>query len=114
MLPNLTYQQIYYLRRKGVLPPLEKKTKKAAKKQYNNWFEKLTLTELQSLCRASKLAVSGTKAELCIRLCNGELSSDYAYEYARYIMVAATIIMQRHCLQRSKGRSVIQGIPISN
>ena len=82
MLPNLTYQQIYYLRRKGVLPPLEKKQKKAAKKQYNNWFEKLTVTELQSLCRASKLAVSGTKAELCIRLCNGELSSDYAYEYA--------------------------------
>ena len=72
--------QINYLRRKGVLPPLEKKTKK--KKSYNNWFEKCSLNELKSLCRASKLAVSGTKDELCIRLCNGELSSDYAYEYA--------------------------------
>src|SRR6056300_749460 len=87
-LPNsnrfITSSQINYLRRKGVLPPLEKKTKKAnnKKKSYNNWFEKLNTTELKSLCRASKLPVSGTKDELCIRLCNGELSSDYAYEYA--------------------------------
>ena len=65
-----------------VLPPLEKKTPKP-KQKYNNWFEKLTVTELKSLCRASKLAVSGTKDELCIRLCNGDtMSCDYAYEYA--------------------------------
>ena len=80
----LTSSQINYLRRKGVLPPLEKKAKKEAKnkKSYNNWFEKLNTIELKSLCRASKLPVSGTKDELCIRLCNGELSRDYAYEYA--------------------------------
>jgi len=58
------------------------KKKKKAKAQKQNWFEKCTLTELKSLCRASKLAVSGTKDELCIRLCLGELSCDYAYEYA--------------------------------
>eukprot|EP00573_Skeletonema_grethae_P003375 CAMPEP_0201685684 /NCGR_PEP_ID=MMETSP0578-20130828/376_1 /ASSEMBLY_ACC=CAM_ASM_000663 /TAXON_ID=267565 /ORGANISM="Skeletonema grethea, Strain CCMP 1804" /LENGTH=441 /DNA_ID=CAMNT_0048169625 /DNA_START=47 /DNA_END=1372 /DNA_ORIENTATION=- len=81
MLPNLTSSQLSYLGLLGGLKPPKKKAKKA-KKKYNNWFEKLTLTELKSLCRASKLAVSGTKDELCIRLCNGELSSDYAYEYA--------------------------------
>jgi hypothetical protein len=87
-LPNsnrfITSSQINYLRRKGVLPPIEKKTTNKAnkKKSYNNWFEKLNITELKSLCRASKLPVSGTKDELCIRLCSGELSRDYAYEYA--------------------------------
>lgn len=55
---------------------------KKQKHKYNNWFEKLTVTELKSLCRASKLAVSGTKDELCIRLCTGDLSRAYAYEYA--------------------------------
>ena len=59
-----------------------KKKSKKQKKKYNNWFEKLTVTELKSLCRASKLAVSGTKDELCIRLCTGDLSRAYAYEYA--------------------------------
>jgi hypothetical protein len=58
------------------------KKKTTQKHKYNNWFEKLTLTELKSLCRAAKLTVSGTKDELCIRLCHGELSCDYAYEYA--------------------------------
>ena len=81
MLHNLSYSQIYYLKQKAGLTG-QKKAKKTKKHKYNNWFEKLTLTELKSLCRASKLAVSGTKDELCIRLCNGDLSGDYAYEYA--------------------------------
>ena len=58
------------------------KQKKKVKKTYNNWFEKCNLEELKALCRASKLPVSGTKDLICDRLCHGELSSIYAYEYA--------------------------------
>jgi len=60
----------------------KKKKKTKAKKSFNNWFEKLQVEELKSLCRATGLPVSGTKAQLCDRLCNGELTSDFAYEYA--------------------------------
>ena len=45
-------------------------------------FEKLKGDELKALCRASKLPVSGTNAELCERLCQGELSAPFTYEYA--------------------------------
>ena len=45
-------------------------------------FEKLKGDELKALCRAAKLPVSGTNAELCERLCQGELSAPYTYEYA--------------------------------
>lgn len=58
----------------------KKKTKK--KKTHTNWFEKLSVDELKSLCRASGLPVSGTKAALSERLCNSEVTRDYAYEYA--------------------------------
>mmetsp|Transcript_21868 Transcript_21868/g.39391 ORF Transcript_21868/g.39391 Transcript_21868/m.39391 type:complete len:368 (+) Transcript_21868:44-1147(+) len=58
------------------------KKQKKQKQPYKNWFEKLQLDELKSLCRASRLPVSGTKATLCERLCSGELSRIYAYEYA--------------------------------
>mmetsp|Transcript_20609 Transcript_20609/g.44770 ORF Transcript_20609/g.44770 Transcript_20609/m.44770 type:complete len:388 (-) Transcript_20609:60-1223(-) len=60
----------------------KKKANTKAKKAYNNWFEKLQVDELKSLCRASRLPVSGTKAALCERLCLGEFSTAYAYEYA--------------------------------
>ena len=60
----------------------KKTTQKKPKKTFNNWFEKLQVDELKNLCRASRLPVSGTKAALCDRLCQGEFSSVYAYEYA--------------------------------
>jgi hypothetical protein len=60
----------------------KKKAAKKATKTYNNWFEKLKGDELKALCRAAKLPVSGTNAELCDRLCLGELSAPYTYEYA--------------------------------
>lgn len=60
----------------------KKKAQKKPKKTYNNWFEKCNNEELKALCRASEFPVSGTKAALCERLCIGELSSPYAYEYA--------------------------------
>ena len=58
------------------------KAPKKQKKTYNNWFEKLKGDELKSLCRAANLPVSGTNAALCERLCQGELSAPYSYEYA--------------------------------
>ena len=58
------------------------KAPKKQKKTYANWFEKLKGDELKALCRATKLPVSGTTAALCQRLCGGELSAPYTYEYA--------------------------------
>jgi len=58
----------------------KKSTKKKA--SHNNWFEKCDAGQLKQLCKASGVPVSGTKALLCGRLCNGELSEKYAFEYA--------------------------------
>mmetsp|Transcript_15043 Transcript_15043/g.16677 ORF Transcript_15043/g.16677 Transcript_15043/m.16677 type:complete len:355 (+) Transcript_15043:120-1184(+) len=44
------------------------------------WFDTLELKQMKALCRASKLLVSGKKAELCQRLIKGELSALYTYE----------------------------------
>lgn len=60
----------------------ETKSKKP-KKTYNNWFERCNVDQLKTLCKASKLPVSGTKAVLCERLVGGELSAPYTYESQR-------------------------------
>ena len=60
----------------------KKAPKNKQKKTYKNWWEKLKGDELKSLCRAANLPVSGTNATLCDRLCQGELSAPYSYEYA--------------------------------
>jgi len=61
----------------------KKKKEKKKKTSHNNWFEKCDLNQLKQLCKASGLKVSGTKKVVCDRLCLGDLSRPYAYEYAR-------------------------------
>lgn len=61
----------------------KKKKEKKKRKVHNNWFEKCDLNQLKQLCKASGLKVSGTKTVVCNRLCLGDLSRPYAYEYAR-------------------------------
>ena len=45
-----------------------KEGKAKKKKKAGSWFETLNASQLKDLCKASKLKVSGTKAELCGRL----------------------------------------------
>ena len=76
---NTDYSQLLALMSGG---GRKSKAAKKQKKTYANWFEKLKGDELKALCRATKLPVSGTTAALCQRLCDGELSAPYTYEYA--------------------------------
>jgi hypothetical protein len=52
----------------GFIPSRPKKTKEPKKKKPDSYFETLTVAQLKELCKASKIAVSGTKLDLVTRL----------------------------------------------
>lgn len=49
---------------------------KKKKKSAANWFETLNVCQLKDLCKAAKLKLSGTKAQLCERLLSDEFTSE--------------------------------------
>ncbi len=54
--------------------------KKKQKKPKENWFERLKVDELKSICRAAQLPIKGTKKDIIARLLEDESTSSYGLE----------------------------------
>jgi hypothetical protein len=77
----------------GFFPKRVPKPKVPKKKKPDSYFETLTLSQLKDLCKASKLAVSGTKADLVTRLMNNKKTRELGHDTAAWEL-------KRECQER--------------